>query len=210
MRDQDAGAILAAMAALICIIICIQTCLGRAQDNPEDGIVETGVDPRVTARQDPALLLAQGLVAEAGWTVHGDQAAILHVLKRRSTLPAFRRNDGLRPEVRVALSYVRAFNPRGQRSERQRRMIALDWPLLEARAPGVVAVVRQWMAGTLADPCLRPAWHWGSSIDTHGTALPRVDCGRCTNIYLGRLESVPVRALPGSGVLPASLARGRF
>lgn len=181
-----------------------------AQDNPEDAIAETGTDPRVTARQDPALLLVQALVAEAGWTVHGDQAAILHVLRRRSTLPAFRRDDGLRPEVRVALRYVRAFNPRGRRSERQERMVNLAWPLLEQRAPGVVRVVRSWMAGTLADPCRAPAWHWGSRVDTHGSALPRVDCGRTTNVYLGapvRVAGPPV-LLPGA-TLPARVAAGR-
>jgi len=177
-----------------------------AQDrgNPEALITGDGFDPRELARTDPALLLAQALVAEAGWTVHDDQAAILHVLKRRARLPAFRRDDGLRPEVRVALSYVRTFNPRRAPTERQRRMRALDWPLLEERAPGVVDIVRRWVDGErVPDPCRGLAWHWGSASDTRRSALPRVDCGRTTNRYLG----APLRAQGGPAALTPIPAR---
>lgn len=212
MREPDAGAVLAAMAMLVCIVVLWQACNERvAAQNPEALIADTGTDPRETARTDPARLYAQAVIAEAGWTVRADHVAILFTLRRRSTLPAFRRDDGLQPTARVALSYVRAFNPRGALSDRQRRMRDLDWPLLDARAPSVARLARTWASGERLppDPCRQPSWHWGSAADTRGTALPRIDCGRTTNVYLG----APVRIAPiprAVGPVPARVAAGAY
>ena len=209
---REGIALFAALALLIAIAAMVRACNPghvEAQDrgNPEALISAADVDPRETARRDPALLLAQALIAEAGWTVRNDHVAILYVLLRRSTLPAFQRDDGLLPECRVALAYVRAFHPRGALSDRQRRMRALDWPLLEERAPGVARLTRGWVAGTRPpDPCAGRAWHWGSRVDTRG--MPTLGCGD-GNRFVG----APVRivALPVSvGPVPARVAAGRF
>jgi hypothetical protein len=167
--------------------------------NPETLVEAANVDPRETGRTDPALLLAQALIAEAGWTLHDDHKAIPWVIVRRATLPAFRRAEN--PEVAVLLGYISAFKCYGRRcdTERMRRMRSLSWPLLEARAPGIARLARGWFGGQRHnDPC-PGAWHWGSHADGANSPLPIVACGRTTNLFLGEPSRVRAKPLDRSG-----------
>jgi hypothetical protein len=178
--------------------------------NPETLIAVTNVDPRETGRNDPALLLAQGLIAEAGWTLHDDHRAIPWVLARRATLPAFRRAE--RPEIAALLGYVSAFKCYGRNcdTERMQRMRSLTWALIDARAPGIARIARAWVRGERhTDPC-PAAWHWGSHVDSQNSPLAIVTCGRTTNRFLGK----PVRAVlaplrePGRTVSASAVRAG--
>ena len=117
--------------------------------NPETLIENRNADPRVTAAEDPALLLAQALVAEAGWTMHADHVAIPYVISRRATLPAFR--HAAQPESAVLLAYVSAFRCYGHTcdTERMGRMRSLTWPMLEARAPEIARLAKAWVHGAV-------------------------------------------------------------
>lgn len=173
--------------------------------NPEMLVVVANVDPRDTGRNDPALLLAQGLIAEAGWTLHDDHRAIPWVLARRATLPAFRRAD--QPEIAALLGYVSAFkcHKRDCDTERMRRMRSLTWELIDARAPGIARIARSWVRGERhTDPC-PAAWHWGSHVDSRNSPLAIVTCGRTTNRFLGR----PVRAVAAPPREPGSTVSAR-
>ena len=173
--------------------------------NPETLVTVTNVDPRETGRNDPALLLAQGLIAEAGWTLHDDHRAIPWVLARRATLPAFRRAE--RPEIAALLGYVSAFKCHGRNcdTERMQRMRSLTWALINARAPGIARIARAWTLGDRHnDPCPE-AWHWGSHVDSRNSPLAIVTCGRTTNLFLGR----PVRAVPAPPRVPGGTVSAR-
>jgi hypothetical protein len=181
--------------------------------NPETLIEVRNVDPRDTANQDPALLLAQALVAEAGWTIQADHVAIPYVIRRRSTLPAFR--NAPHPQNEVLLNYVSAFKcyDRPCDDERKARMRSLTWPVLEARAPAIAKLAREWTDGTLpTDPC-PSAWQWGSHEDGRDSPLPIVSCGTTSNLFLGRPppRRTPAAEAPSNGATPVSarLARGR-
>lgn len=142
-------------------------------------------DPSETGRNDPALLLAQALIAEAGWVFHQDHKVIPWVLYRRSRLPAFR--NAPNPEVAVLLRYASAFRCYGQRcdNDRRRRMRALTWDVIETKSSSIARLARNWFSRRRhPDPCPR-AWHWGGS-DLDSTSLNVVDCGRTTNTYLSR------------------------
>jgi len=177
--------------------------------NPETLIAVTNVDPRETGRTDPALLLAQGLIAEAGWTLHDDHRAIPWVLARRATLPAFRRTE--QPEIAALLGYVSAFKCFGRRcdTERMQRMRSLTWELIDARAPGIGRLARSWVRGQRHnDPCPQ-AWHWGSHADSQNSPLAVVTCGRTTNRFLGqplRVAAAPPRGQGGTVSARAVLA----
>ena len=146
----------------------------QAQENPHD-----------LGQRDPALLLGQALVAEAGWLFHDDHLAIPWVIARRATLPAFRRATN--PEVAALIAYVSALkcaNPaRRCDSERRRRMRSITWTMLDARSPKIARVARNWFRGRRhPDPC-PTAWHWGSGLRSSPQVVVR--CGRTTNTFLG-------------------------
>jgi hypothetical protein len=167
--------------------------------NPETLVEVRNLNPRETGRDDPALLLAQALVAEAGWTLHDDHKAIPWVIVRRATLPAFRR--AAQPEVEVLLRYVSAFRCFGRAcdTERMGRMRSLSWAVLDARAPEIARLARAWFEGERHnDPC-PGAWHWGSHADGRGSPLPIVSCGRTTNLFLGEPSRMRARPLDRSG-----------
>ena len=157
------------------IIICTAT---TAQaDGPQD--------PHELGQRDPALLLAQALVAEAGWRFHADHLAIPWVISRRATLPAFRRAEN--PYIAALVGYASALKcadpARRCDSERRRRMRSITWGMLDSLAPKIARVARDWFGGRRhPDPC-PTAWHWGS-----GLVNPQrvVSCGRTTNTFLAR------------------------
>jgi len=158
--------------AILAALIMMWAATAKAQENPHE-----------LGQRDPALLLGQALVAEAGWVFHDDHLAIPWVLSRRATLPAFRR--AARPEVAAIIQYVSALkcaDPQRQcDSDRRRRMRSITWQMLETRAPKIAEIARNWFAGRRhPDPC-PAAWHWGSGI-----ARPQrvVSCGRTTNTFL--------------------------
>ena len=181
--------------------------------NPETLIEVRNVDPRDTANEDPALLLAQALVAEAGWTFQADHVAIPYVVSRRATLPAFR--HATQPQNEVLLAYVSAFRCYGRPcdTERMGRMRSLTWPILETRAPALARLAKAWVRGDRpTDPC-PAAWHWGSHHDGRDSPLPIISCGVTSNLFLGKLSTAPV-APPvsttlGSAPISARHARGR-
>lgn len=180
--------------------------------NPETLIEVRNVDPRVTADEDPALLLAQALVAEAGWTVQADHVAIPYVVTRRASLPAFR--HAAKPENEVLLAYVSAFRCYGRPcdTERMGRMRSLTWPVLEARAPALSRLAKAWVRGDRPDDPCPAAWHWGSHQDGQNSPLPIVSCGQTSNLFLGKLPTAPaapsVSESLGGAPISARRARG--
>jgi hypothetical protein len=143
-------------------------------------------DPYELGRRDPALLLGQALVAEAGWRFHADHLAIPWVISRRATLPAFRRASN--PEVAALIAYVSALKcadpARRCDSERRRRMRSITWGMLDSLAPKIARVARDWFGGRRhPDPC-PDAWHWGSGLRRSSQLV--VQCGHTTNTFLGR------------------------
>lgn len=177
--------------------------------NPETLIEVRNVDPRDTANEDPALLYAQALVAESGWTLQADHVAILHVIRRRSTLPAFRNAE--HPENEVLLNYVSAFKCFGRPcdDERRARMRSLTWEVLDVRAPRIANLARDWAAGNLpTDPC-PSAWQWGSHEDGRNSPLPIVSCGSTSNLFLGRPSRTPATRPPEPGAAPISARQAR-
>lgn len=134
------------------------------------------------AQDVAAEVLSRALVAEAGERVTPDHVAILHVLERRTHLPAFRGAS----IADVALRYCAIYRVRAP-SKRQAALLALDLLGLERRAPAVVELVREWLAGRRPrDPCRGQAWHWGSHDDARGSKRIRAQCaGGTRNVFLG-------------------------
>lgn len=184
----------------------------RPRDNvdPESLIVARDVDPRDTATEDPRLLRAQALIAEAGWTLSSDHLGIVGVIRNRATLPAFR--DAPDPENAVLLLFVSAFkcgfpSERGRLlahrevrhptcdNERRRRMRSITWDLVLDHAPQIARVADLWAKGDrIPDPCNGAAWDWGSIEDSHGDSRERVSCA---DFFLRREDAQRVARILG-------------
>lgn len=123
-------------------------------------------------------VLAKTLLAEAGEAPLVDHAAILHVLKRRQTLP--RLEDHSLAEVAQAYSVFWRDPPS---SAHARSIRALTWDEIPAWTK---ELVETFEAGALPDPCEGRAWHWGSAEDAaHRPDLEPVGCGTTANVFLG-------------------------
>ena len=129
-------------------------------------------------QRDDALDLARCIVAEAGRQPGRDAPAILHVLQRRTRLPAWRGKTA----ADVARSYCVALSGRSQ-TERAVRIRRAERDELPA---GVVALADNWVAGARPDdPCGGASWDWDGR-EHPGRVV--VDCGHTTNVFFGRAE----------------------
>jgi hypothetical protein len=143
-------------------------------------LAATGASGKTAARHDPrerdALDLARCIVAEAGPTPGRDAVAILHVLERRTSLPAWRHKNA----ADVARAYCVALNGRS-RTERASRMRALGRDAIPA---SVMSLADAWMRGRRpSDPCRGNALHWGAPGNPEQCSLPIVSCGNTRNIF---------------------------
>ncbi len=133
------------------------------------------------AEQDPALILTRALVAEAGYRIRVDHAAILHVLRRRTW-----QKDPV-GDAYMAIRYCSVFKRETRRAIKLR---AAPWEYFERRAPQVTSLVQKWVRGDrVGDPCRGKARHWGSiqdmeRLDLRGRVL--ADCGPTANVFLRR------------------------
>lgn len=126
--------------------------------------------------RDDALDLARCLWAEAGPAPSRDWPAILHVLERRTKLPAWRGKT----TADVARAYCVALNGRA-RNPRARHIRTADRDAVPARA---LDLADRWVAGERpADPCGGRAYEW-DGVDHAG--LVRVDCGTTSNVFFER------------------------
>jgi hypothetical protein len=126
--------------------------------------------------RDDALDLARCIVAEAGRQPGADAPAILHVLQRRASLPAWRG----RGAADVARAYCVALSGRST-TDRARRLRTATRDELPAR---VVSLADAWVAGERpADPCGGQAWDWDGR-EHAGRVV--VDCGATSNVFFGR------------------------
>lgn len=124
-------------------------------------------------RRDDALDLARCLWAEAGRTPSADWPAILHVLERRTHLPAWRGKTA----GDVARAYCVALSGRAQNARAKRIRVA-DRDEVPAAA---LRLADAWVEGSRpADPCGGEAIHW-DGVDHPGQR--RVDCGATTNVF---------------------------
>lgn len=126
-----------------------------------------------SASQDDALDLARCIVAEAGRQPGRDAPAILHVLERRTRLPAWRGKNA----AAVARAYCVALSGRAQNARAQRLRVATREELPSA----VVRLTDAWVSGERpADPCHGRAMHWDGREHAGQTS---VDCGGTTNVF---------------------------
>jgi hypothetical protein len=129
-------------------------------------------------QRDDALDLARCIVAEAGRQPGRDALAILHVLQRRTRLPAWRGKTA----ADVARAYCVSLNGRAQ-SERARRLRRAERDELPAH---VVRLADAWTSGERpADPCGGRAWHWSDGTSAGGAV---VDCGQTANVFFERAK----------------------
>jgi len=126
--------------------------------------------------RDDALDLARCIVAEAGRTPGRDALAILHVLERRTRLPAWRGKTA----ADVARAYCVSLNGRAQ-NPRARRLRRAERDELPAH---VVRLADEWVNGARpADPCGGRAWEWDNR---EHDGLTVVDCGGTANVFFER------------------------
>lgn len=126
--------------------------------------------------RDDALDLARCLWAEAGREPSRDWPAILHVLERRTHLPAWRGKSA----ADVARAYCVSLNGRA-RNPRARRIRAASRDEVPARA---LALAERWIEGRRpADPCGGRADHWDNR-EHAGRVV--VDCGGTSNVFFER------------------------
>lgn len=162
---------------------------------------------RELLRDDPALLLAQALVAEAEPGRLGDHRAIIGVFRNRLTLPAHRGKSY--PEM--AAAYCSVFRS-SRLTPRQVRIRMTPWDRIPAHVQELVTAV---MAGEdIVDPCEGRAWDFGSREDALRKVLQApLNCGRTENVFLGapQRQKAPVMREEWirSGTIPANVARGR-
>jgi hypothetical protein len=126
--------------------------------------------------RDDALDLARCIVAEAGRTPGRDALAILHVLERRTRLPAWRGKNA----ADVARAYCVSLNGRAQ-NPRARRLRRAERDELPTH---VVSLADAWVGGARpADPCGGRALDWDGR--THAGRVV-VDCGGTANVFFER------------------------
>lgn len=127
-------------------------------------------------QRDDALDLARCVIAEAGPRPSADALAVLHVLERRRTLPAWR--DKTTADVARAYCVALSGRARNPRAQRIRTMERNEVP------PALMSIADRWVAGERApDPCGGAAWDWD-----HRRHAGRVvvDCGFTANVFFGR------------------------
>ncbi len=129
-------------------------------------------------QRDDALDLARCIVAEAGRQPGRDALAILHVLQRRTRLPAWRGKTA----ADVARAYCVSLNGRAQ-NERARRLRRAERDELPAH---VVRLADAWTSGERpADPCGGRSFDWDGR--THAGRVV-VDCGQTANVFFERAK----------------------
>jgi hypothetical protein len=164
--------------ALIALAVWLAQCTGASAQAPE------------SEQSEAARWLAVAFVAEAGWAdpkhakAEADHRAIFHVLRRRWGQMR-RRWPKIYPRfVDVLQAYVAAFDPRTEKGQRVRWLLALvqhddlelppaSWPEANARWD----VHRPWWEAALEraegclagrrcpDPYRGRALHWGGAMD---------------------------------------------
>lgn len=128
--------------------------------------------------RDDALDLARCMWAEAGRGSPRDRIAILHVLERRSTLPAHRG----RSAAGVARRYCVALSGRSITS-RARRIRSASRDDVPAAA---LDLAERWLSGERPrDPCGGRAWDWDGR-EHAGRVV--VDCGDTDNVFFERAK----------------------
>lgn len=128
--------------------------------------------------RDDALDLARCLWAEAGREPSRDWPAILHVLQRRTRLPAWRGKTA----ADVARAYCVSLNGRAQ-NPRARRIRHADRDEVPARA---LRLTEAWVRGERpADPCNGSAYDWDHR-EHAGRVV--VDCGETANVFFERAK----------------------
>lgn len=129
-------------------------------------------------QRDDALDLARCLWAEAGREPSRDWPAILHVLERRTRLPAWRGKTS----ADVARAYCVSLNGRAQ-TERARTIRAASRDEVPARA---LQLAERWLDGRRpADPCGGRSFDWDHR-EHAGRVV--VDCGGTTNVFFERAK----------------------
>lgn len=160
------------------------------------------------------MLLVKVLVGEAGYNLVPDDPAILAVLAKRNELPAWR-GKGIAELAQAYSAVVREGLPPNANRVRAARVTRETAPeaimqLVDAVGDGapLAPCRRPWEPGMLCDPCRGQAMHWGSVHDSRNSPLPRVQCGRTHNVFLGEVQPVHLRprAIPVNGVIPGRMA----
>lgn len=142
------------------------------------------------------LILAQCLLAEAGWNSPRDYAAILFTLQYRiNNIPAWRgRRLG-----EIAKQYCVALRHSNTRNARHLWIREMTWAKMN-RAPesfpsslNFSRYSRQWdmirefvvqfKAGLVENPCDSIPEQWGSQQDPHPAHWRRMNCGNTHNVY---------------------------
>ena len=151
MREPDAGAILAALAMLVCIVVLWQACQDRvgAQDAPR---------PVAAAEWTPAAREAVARVAELETANWRDWPGIGGVLVRRTRMT--RRAQGW-DLAGQSIAYSHLLGAWGGHCRQRRPWSPRMRRILTRPSPKAYAVIDAWAAGRLPDPC-PTAVHWGA------------------------------------------------
>lgn len=142
------------------------------------------------------LVLAQCLLAEAGWNSPRDYAAILHTLQYRiNNIPAW---SG-RSLGQIARQYCVALRHRNTANARHLWIREMTWAKM-TRAPeffpaslnfsrysrhwdNIREFVVRFKAGQVENPCDSTPEQWGSRQDPHPAHWRRLNCGNTNNVY---------------------------
>lgn len=133
---------------------------------------DAGVEDRMT--------LVRALLGEAGWRPANDHPAMLHVVNRRRTLPAF---EGY-TLTEMMREYAKFLSPHRDPELPHRASINA---LTIDTAPGwAVKLVDKFLEDpkSVKDPCRGEAWHWGATWEVNVSKKRRVDCGYTRNVFL--------------------------
>jgi hypothetical protein len=145
----------------------------------------------ISRAQDPALVLARSMVAEANWRSPSDHVAIAYVIQKRSAARA--RASGVSLEG-TALQYVSAFKVENARTRWVRALnldavepegwpARLSWTRHRPLWLEVLERARAFLRGELVDPCRGLADHWGGPMDVAPPHWVRLDCGDTLNTF---------------------------
>jgi len=156
----------------VLLIIVLILCIPSSTD--------AGTEDRMT--------LVRALLGEAGWRPVNDHPAMLHVLKRRTTLPA---HEGF-TLTRMAQEYAKFLDP--DRDPELPHRAAINALTIDTAPQWAVRLVDQFLKdpASVEDPCKGQAWHWGAKWEVTVSKKRRVDCGYTLNVFLGLKKHIIV------------------
>ena len=132
------------------------------------------------------MLLVKALLGEEGWRPTNGHPAILHVLERRRTLPAF---EGY-TLTRMAQEYAKFLSP--NRDPKLPHRASINALTIDTAPQWAVRLVDQFLEDpeNVKDPCKGKAWHWGAPWEVNVEKKRRVNCGYTRNVFLNLKKRV--------------------